>query len=142
MNLAPATASAVPASAGPAAVSADDLARLERVLRAEMARTEALARAAAAAGGTSADQRAALVAQVEDLIAASEQRQRTELLLVADAVGKLDAQRRYDLRNVDNLRGLLTSETRQNSEALRTLFNVVGYSAGPSQPIARPASGR
>ncbi len=124
-----------------ASVSADDLARLERDLRGELTRVTALARSAAAAraAAPAASEQAVLVARVEELIAASEQRQRAELILVAEAVGKLDAQRRYDLRRVDGLQGLAT-ETRQNSQALRTLLSAV--ISGPSTPVARPAGGR
>lgn len=101
-----------------AAATAQDLARVERRLQAiETARerqassTPATMRTVSAPA--SAEQEAWL-RRVEALIAESEARQRADTLAVANAVIKLDEQRRYDLRTM----GTTVNEVRELGDSL------------------------
>ena len=105
-------------------VSRDDLIRLEQRLRAmETARGQAVARPVAG----SVDE-AALMGRFEAMIAASEQRQRTESASLVEQVAlNLAAQRQFDLQNIERRIGVMnraTDETlKQHNNAINTLGN-------------------
>ena len=115
------------ASVNTPAVTATDLAALERRLRAEMA-----ALRAAPAISTSAPQSGSngqLLAQVRALIDESEQRQQRELALrTAQVVRDFDSQRQVDLaqiqRNLGQIEGLTGAEVREQRQMLNYLMRV------------------
>jgi hypothetical protein len=119
----------------PAAVTATDLAALERRLRNEMATLRATpvnATGAAPQSGSTAQQpanTAQLLAQVRALIDESEQRQQRELALrTAQVVREIDSQRRMDLAQIQNsfgqIEGLAGAEVREQREMLNYLMRV------------------
>jgi hypothetical protein len=125
-------ASAVPSGSG---VSAADLARIEQRLRAI---ETAPPRTVVTAAPRAAVDDSALVERVRALIAESEERQRREnVTLIGNVVSNFEAQRRVDLRRVDENLGRITNVTgqafRQRDEAINSLMRV-GF-----QP---PAAGR
>jgi hypothetical protein len=112
----------------PAAVTATDLAALERRLRAEMASLRATPMSATGAVPQSASN-AQLLAQVRALIDESEQRQQRELALrTAQVVRDFDLQRRADLMQIQNnfgqIEGLAGAEVREQREMLNYLIRV------------------
>jgi hypothetical protein len=125
----PSTQTSVPAaaqsvSAAPV-VSRDDLVRLEQRLRAmETARSQAAARPVA----VSVDE-AALMGRFEAMIAASEQRQRTESASLVEQVAlNISAQRQFDLQQIERRIGQMYSTTdatlRQHNTAISSLVRA------------------
>jgi hypothetical protein len=111
-----------------AAVSRDELVRLEQRLRALEASGAAAMRTQTVASRVSADDRA-LLQQVQALIDASEERQRREnITLVGRVVNDLDLQRRVDLRQIEDRFGRLHDTTgvalRQQNDAVNYLMRV------------------
>jgi anti-sigma factor RsiW len=113
-------------AAGPT-VSAEDLARLERGLRAEIAgvRETVAPRAAAPAPAQVPDMR-----RVEALIAASEERQQRELVLrTVQLVRDFDLQRQADLVKIQQalgqFQGTTNAEVRQHRDAIEDLARRV-----------------
>lgn len=126
-----------------------ELARIESDLRAEIEAVAAVARQASAEAARLASaprqtvDEDALVERVQALVQESERRQRGELVLVAEAVANLDAQRRFDMagvqRTVEGLRGLTVTEVKQNRDALNQIINTWYPGQGGA---LRPVSGR
>jgi hypothetical protein len=129
-----ARATAVPAGLV-STVSRDDLAGLERRLRAmETARTQTVSIRPAAA----AVDEAALMERVEALLATSEARQQSQSATIVEAIARnLAAQRQYDLQQIQKLIGEFYSTTdatlRQHSTAISSLASV---------SFSQPASAR
>ena len=132
---APARALTAATTEAPAAVTATDLAALERRLRAEMAAlraTPASATGAVPQSASTAQQpanTAQLLAQVRALIDESEQRQQRELALrTAQVVRDFDLQRRVDLAQIQNnfgqIEGLTGAEVREQRQMLNYLLRV------------------
>jgi len=112
----------------PAAVTATDLAALERRLRDEMATLRATPVSATSAMPQSGSN-AQLLAQVRALIDESEQRQQRELALrTLQVVRDFDSQRRVDLaaieRNFGQIEGLTGAEVREQRQMLNYLLRV------------------
>ena len=102
--------SSAPQTALAPAVAPDDLARLEQRLRAvETARVQTVS-PRPSAGTVDA---AALLRQVEALIAASDDRQNATISAIVNAVRTLDAQQRQDYRQVADRVGAIHETTRQ-----------------------------
>ena len=125
---APARALTAATTEAPAAVTATDLAALERRLRAEMAALRATPVSATGAVPESASN-AQLLAQVRALIDESEERQQRELALrTAQVVRDFDSQRRVDLaaieRNFGQIEGLTGAEVREQRQMLNYLLRV------------------
>jgi hypothetical protein len=113
---------------GPVAVTATDLAALERRLRDEMASLRATPVSATSALPQSGSN-AQLLAQVRALIDESEQRQQRELALRTQQLFRdFDSQRRIDLaaieRNFGQIEGLTGAEVREQREMLNYLMRV------------------
>jgi anti-sigma factor RsiW len=112
----------------PAAVTATDLAALERRLRDEMATLRATPVSATSAM-PQAGSNAQLLAQVRALIDESEQRQQRELALRTQQLFRdFDSQRLIDLaaieRNFGQIEGLAGAEVREQREMLNYLLRV------------------
>lgn len=113
--------------AAPDAVAADDLAALERRLRAEISELRTAAPAAAApVANASVPQ---LLARVRTLIEESEQRQQRELALrVGQVAREFEAQRRVDLaqiqRTFGQMEGLAGAQVREQRDMLNYLMRV------------------
>jgi hypothetical protein len=104
-----ATVARAPQPAAVPTVSRDDLVRIEQRLRAvETARVQAVA----ARPANTVDE-AALFRRVEALIAASEARSGTSIYALRDAVVRLDAQQRGDMRQVADRLGLIHDTTQR-----------------------------
>jgi anti-sigma factor RsiW len=112
----------------PAAVTATELAALERRLRDEMATLRATP-VSATGGVPQSASNAQLLAQVRALIDESEQRQQRELALRTQQLFRdFDSQRRIDLaaieRNFGQIEGLAGAEVREQREMLNYLLRV------------------
>lgn len=118
-----------PAQPAASAVSAGDLASLEKRLRAEMhtlraASSTADARAGAPAGNAAGD--AALLERVRALVAESEQRQQRELALrLTQVVRDVDTQRRMDLVRIERTFGQMEGYTRPELADQRDMINYL-----------------
>jgi hypothetical protein len=121
-------------TAAPAAVTATDLAALERRLRAEMSALRATPVSVTGVRSQVSNtaqpaNTAQLLAEVRALIDESEQRQQRELALrTAQVVREFDSQRRIDLaaieRNFGQIEGLTGAEVREQREMLNYLMRV------------------
>lgn len=125
-------AAPAPPSQASAAVSADELARLEARLRQEIAQVRsAQAAAAPASVARQAEPDDVLLRRMQALIGESEERQRRELALrTAQVVRDIDAQRRDDLARVQQTMGQIEGSTgaelrQQNRELWNFLMNNV-----------------
>jgi hypothetical protein len=104
------------------AVSRDDLAGLEQRLRAvETARVQT----ASARPSVSTVDDAALLRQVEALIAASE-RQEEDISVIVNAIRTLDRQQRVDLRQVEDRLGETQAEVGRTNSALKIMATSFG----------------
>jgi hypothetical protein len=121
MNEASVTSATAPATA-PAAVSASDLASLERRLRTEMAQL----RNDTAASSPQRVGDAQLLARVRAMIEESELRQQRELALrTAEVVSDFDAQRRGDLARIERTFGQMEGTTGAQVEQQRQMLNYL-----------------
>jgi hypothetical protein len=112
-----------------AAVSRDDLVRLEQRLRALETSGPGAAQTQAVTARTGAADDRAILQQVQALIDASEERQRREnITLVGRVVNDFDLQRRVDLRQIEDRFGRLHDTTgvalRQQNDAVNYLMRV------------------
>jgi hypothetical protein len=121
-------AATVPANRQPVAASAspDDLAQLEKRLRAELTQLRSSTTAATPAAVRGSDD--ALLAQVKTLIEQSEENQRRDFTVrMVDLAGNLETQRRVDLASVRQQMGLqqgaIGTELRQQREVLGRLVS-------------------
>jgi hypothetical protein len=110
------------------AVSRDELARLEQRLRAvETARVQAVSSQPSASPANDA----ALMRQVEALIAASDERQEETNVLIVNALRQLDLRQRVDLREVGNRLETIHDATRvelgRQNNALSSLIRRTSF---------------
>ncbi|MBM3817850.1 MAG: hypothetical protein FJW14_02360 [Acidimicrobiia bacterium] len=125
-------ASAPAAATAPVrAVSADDLAALERRLRAEMAqmRTVSATNASAASAAPAEGSDGQVLARVRALIEESEQRQQRELALrVTQVMRDVDTQRRMDLAQIQGsfrqIEGVTGAQVREQRDMLNYLIRA------------------
>jgi len=119
------TVAPVNATPATASVTPDDLARLEKQLRSEMARVQSSSPATSVAVRGSDD---ALLQQVKGLIEESESNQRRDFTLrMVELAGNVENQRRVDLASVRQQMGLqqgaIGTELRQQREVLGRLVS-------------------
>jgi hypothetical protein len=122
---APTVAATVPVNTQTASVTADDLARLEKQLRSELAQVRSSNPATPVAVRGSDD---ALLQQVKGLIEESEANQRRDFTLrMVELAGNVENQRRVDLASVRQQIGLqqgaIGTELRQQREVLGRLVS-------------------
>jgi anti-sigma factor RsiW len=127
-------AASAPASTPAAAVTPDDIARLEERLRAQIEAARVPAAPAPVQASSSADAEA-LLPQIRRLLAESEARQERELAMrLSQVLQEVESQRRVDLAMIERTFGQMEGVTRPELAEQRQMLNYLIRTAAQQRP--------